>query len=345
MPSHSELTTRNAAILHAIVGAHIESGEPVASKAIARGGATPLSSASVRNIMAELCEQGFLSQPHTSAGRVPTAKAYESYARSLNSGRLVRSELERLKDELARPATIEARIMRTSHVLTEMTRGVGIAASIPASIQRLDQVELLALTERRVLMMVVTADHVVRQQVVTLDQPVTPDELQSIRGYVNRNFSGWKMDDARRELERRLENERAVYSAMQRTLAILYDRGLLDMGLKPEVHMEGAANLVGFDLHLTRERMRDLFRALEEKRRILELLNRFLERSGNTLTIRVGLGEMHPAMAELALVGTTVRRPSGLSTKVAVLGPMRMPYGRVIAAVQHVSAALQEADQ
>ena len=111
----------------------------------------------------------------------------------------------------------------------------------------------------------------------------------------------------------------------------------------PHVHMEGASNLLGLDLHLTREKMRELFHALEEKRRLMELLDRFLEQPPGELAVRVGLEEAHPAMRDLALIGMTIRLASGLPVKVAVLGPMRMNYERVIAAVLQTSRALESA--
>jgi heat-inducible transcriptional repressor len=111
----------------------------------------------------------------------------------------------------------------------------------------------------------------------------------------------------------------------------------------PAVHMEGASNLLGLDLHLTRETLRDLLRALEEKQRLIELLDRFLGLPPGELEVHVGLEQLHPAMRDLALVGISVRMPSGLPAKVAVLGHMRMHYERVMAAVLQTSRALEAA--
>ena len=115
------------------------------------------------------------------------------------------------------------------------------------------------------------------------------------------------------------------------------------MDTDPEVHMEGASNLLGLDLHLTREKLRELLHALEEKKRVMELLDRFLEQAPGELQVHVGLEEAHPAMKDLALIGMTIRMASGLPAKVAVLGPMRMQYERVMAAVLQTSRALENA--
>ena len=341
--SQTERRSRNQDILNAIVRAYIETGEPVGSNAVARLRKNPLSPASIRNAMADLADEGYLSQPHTSAGRVPTEKAFRSYVQSLSASRLATVESERLRQEFSDLHTIEERVERSSHLLMELTRNVGIVAAIPALEQELDQIELVPLADRRVLMILATRDRRVRNRVVALEESATPEELASIRNYVNRNFSGWRLGDARRELLRRMLDDRALYDAVMRKLHFLFQKGLLQVDDRPEVHMEGASNLLGLDLHLTREKMRELLHALEEKRRLIELLDRFLEQPAGELEIHVGLQEAHPAMQHLALIGMTVRLSSGLPAKVAVLGPMRMKYEYVMGAVLQTSLALESA--
>lgn len=335
------MTQREQEILHSIVECYIQTGEPVASRTIARQRRDGLSAATVRNVMADLCDEGYLSQPHTSAGRVPTEKAFRNYVQSLARGRLLMTELQRVLGELSRVETMEARVERSSRMLTEMTRGVGITAAIPASSQTLDQIELIGLSEQRVLMVVVTRDRAVRNRVVALDEFVSQDELASIRNYINRNFAGWTLAHIRADLERRLEQQNAVYDDLLKRVTLLYSKGLLDIELTPEIHMEGASNLVGLDLHLTREKLRDLFHTLEEKKRMLQLLDRFLEQSAGELAVQVGLADAHPSMRELSLIGMSIPLHAGSSARIAVLGPMRMNYGKAISAVYHMGQAFR----
>jgi len=182
---------------------------------------------------------------------------------------------------------------------------------------------------------------VVRNRVVTLNEPISHDDLISIRNYINRNYSGCALSDIRARLQARIEQTSAAYDAILRKLSLLYQQGLLDIDLAPEIHMEGASNLVGIDFHLTRERMRELFQALEEKRRVLDLLDQFLEAPEGQLCVRVGLSQAHPSMTELSLIGVSVVLPSGLGAKIAVLGPMRMDYRKAMSAVLHVGQAFQ----
>jgi heat-inducible transcriptional repressor len=333
------LSPRHIEVLHAIVQQYIDTGEPVASRAIARK--YPMSPASIRNMMADLLEEGYLSQPHTSAGRVPTELGFKSYVRTLLGSRIIQAELDRLHVEIQNAGGVEARIERSSKLLTEITRNFGIAAAIPNATQTLESVELIALPERRVLMVVITRDRLVRNKIIQIEDHIAQDDLHSIRNYINRNFSGWTLPSIHLELKRRMDLDSAAYDAILRRLNVLYTKGLLDLGVVPEVHFDGFENLIGLDLHLTRERMRELFRALEEKKRVVHLLERFLEQRDGELAIQVGLADVHPSMSELSLIGVRFGLANGLEARVAVLGPMRMNYHRAVSAVLHVGQAFR----
>ena len=195
------LSPRHLEVLHAIVQQYIETGEPVASRTIARK--YPMSPASIRNMMADLLDEGYLSQPHTSAGRVPTELGFQSYVGTVLGSRIIQAELDRLHVEIQNAGGVEARIERSSKLLTEITRNFGIAAAIPTGNQTLESVELIALPERRVLMVVITRDRLVRNKVIQIDDHIAQDDLHSIRNYINHNFSGWTLPCIHLELKRR----------------------------------------------------------------------------------------------------------------------------------------------
>src|SRR5580704_7738006 len=238
MPNVPPIKPRHLEILSAIVREYIETGEPVGSRTLSRHRSHTLSPASIRNAMADLADEGYLSQPHTSAGRVPTEKAFRYYVSSLTAARMAAADSDRLRSEFSGLDTVGAHVERSSHILVELTRNVGIAAALPALAQELDQIELVPLADQRVLIILVTRDHMVRNRVIALEQPASQDELMSIRNYVNRNFSGWQLGAARRELLRRILQERALYDAAQSQLHALCHKGLLDVDTSPEVHME-----------------------------------------------------------------------------------------------------------
>jgi heat-inducible transcriptional repressor len=339
------LPQRTIEVLHAIVQCYVETGEPVASRTIARRRKDQLSPATIRNIMADLADLGYLDQPHTSAGRVPTAKAFHHFAQSVAARTLVDSSVERFRDELVHYSSLDQRAEHASHVLTTLTRNVGIVAAIPASAQALDQIELVRLSEGRVLMVVVTRDGHVHNQVAHLHELIAQDDLASIRNYVNSNFSGWTLNAIRAELDILLRQERALYDSLLRRLQALYSQGLLSFGFTPRIYLEGTSNLVGLDLHLTKERLRELFRALEEKQRLIDLLDQFLDAGSGEVRVHVGLENAHPSMRELSLIGVTLELPGGGETRMAVLGPMRMNYPKVMSAVVQLGRVLQSLPQ
>jgi heat-inducible transcriptional repressor len=340
MSTEPKISARGAQILDSIVRAYIESGDPIASQQISKLRRHNLSAASVRGIMAELMADGFLQQPHTSAGRIPTSKAFQVYVQGLQSKRVQSSEVGRIRGELNDAGTVEEQVERSSHMLTEMTQSVGITAAIPTARQTLDHVELISLGGRRVLMIVVTRDHLVRRSPVSLDEPIAQEALDSIRNYINAHFSGWVISNVEHELRRRLEQASAAYDEILKHLTHLYAKGLLAIESEPEVRMEGAANLLGFQFHVTRERLREILQALDEKKRILQLLERFLDQqTPGEIGVQVGLGDAHPSLDDLSLIGLNIQLSSGLSARLAVLGPMRMDYERAVSAVLHVGRA------
>ncbi len=331
-------------ILHAIVEAYLDSGEAVSSSAIAQRrftGSSP-SSATVRNAMAELTELGFLTQPHTSAGRVPTPLAIQSYVSSLGQFKANPSEVAKLQQRLKSMHSLSERVEEGSHVLTGLTRNVGITASVPPASQMLHQVELLPLAARQYLMVVITSDRAVRNQVVSVYQDLRPEDLTEMRNYINQEFAGWTLADARRALTERLQDERNQYHSLLKRIEIFYAQGLFEGSEGPRVFLDGAAYLVGLDLHLTREKMRELFQALEQKQQVLQMLDQFLQGSDQTPAVQIGLAEAHPALSEFSLVGVHVPLGSGMTARVAVLGPLRLNYPRTIAAVMEVGQALAE---
>ena len=338
MNSEEGLSARESEILCSIVRAYIETGEAVGSRTLSKQRHDPLSPASIRNTMADLSDAGYLAQPHTSAGRIPTEKAFRVFVKSLPVRPPSSAHRDRILHRFNDAGSVQDRAECSSRILSELCRAVGIAAALPTAGLELDQVEFLPLSDHRILMVCITRDGQVHNRVVHVEQDIGTEDLASIRNFINWNFSGWRLPDIRRELLRRIELERDEYHEILQRVNLLYHKGLLDVERNTHVHMDGASNLVGLDLHLTKEKLRDLFRALEEKQRVLEILDRFLEQSNGQLGVYVGLEEAHPAMKELSLIGLTVDLPGGLVGRVAVLGPMRMDYERVISTVHQIGA-------
>jgi heat-inducible transcriptional repressor len=291
--------------------------------------------------MAELTEMGLLTQPHTSAGRLPAPAAIQFYVDALAPARGRRGDSAPWFWKLQSIDSWQDRVEESTHLLKDLTHNVSISAALPPASQVLHQVEFSPLGQKQYLMIVITGDRAVHNQTVTLERDLTIEDLAEIRNYVNREFSGWTFDEARQELEARMAEESNDYQALLRRVELFYSRGLLDFGPMTQVYLDGAAYLVGQDLQMTRERLRELFETLEQKKQILRLLDQYLNGVAGTPAVKVGLGEAHPSLADISLVGIEVPVEGGAKARVAVLGPLRLNYSRVISAVQEVSQALQ----
>ncbi|MBI3667134.1 MAG: heat-inducible transcription repressor HrcA [Acidobacteria bacterium] len=345
------LTGRNWEILTDIIRNYISTGEPVGSKSVSEQRKEKLSPASIRNVMAELESHGYLAHPHTSAGRLPTEKAIRLYVDTLSARRLRPFEADFVETNLRAASSLEERLDRSSHVLAALTHQVGIVVSAPLSEAVLERVQFLRLSERRLLVVLVARGDVVRDRIIRLAEEIPAEELERIANYVNQNFAGWKVSATRLEILRRIEEERAAYDAILRRLRLLYLEGFLRGDAMAQIYLDGTANLVESLPALDAERLRRLLQALEEKEKLIELLDECIRDdmrmsvqkgpAGESLCVRIGLEEAYPAMQGLALIGAACTLEPGLTGRIAVIGPTRMQYERVMSAVAHLAGLFQ----
>jgi heat-inducible transcriptional repressor len=345
------MTNRQREILMAIVEQYIATGEPVSSGAIARLenlGSAPASAATIRNEMAELAEQGLLEQPHTSAGRVPSAQAFRLYVEQLSGGKLGRlpgpstAELQsRIDNSLAGIAGAEALLERTSHVLAVLSSGVGLAMSAASSHDTLEHVHFSRLAERRVLAVVVTRSGMVRDRVLALDRELTMLELETAARFLNENFRGWSMERIRAELARLIETERSAYQQMMEAAQKLWNQTVGAAAGGQAVFVDGVANLLG--LPEDRARLREMLTALETKERLIELLNAYIDARQESVRVVFDLEQHAPEMAGLVLIAAPARVAGENLGSVGVIGPKRMNYPSNMNAVAYVAQMLERA--
>ena len=346
----NDLTTRQREILNAIVEQYIATGEPVSSGAIARLESLacgPASSATIRNEMAELAEQGLLEQPHTSAGRVPSARAFRFYVEQLTSSQRSRVsapsvELQsRIETSLSGIAGAEALLERTSHVLAVLSSGVGLAMSTASSHETLEHVHFSRLAERRVLAVVVTRSGMVRDRVLALDRDLAMLELETAARFLNENFRGWSMERIRTELARLIETERSTYQQMMEAAQQLWNQTVGAAAGEQAVFVDGVANLLG--LPEDRARLREMLTALETKERLVELLNAYIDARQESVRVVFDLEQQAPEMAGLVLIAAPARVGGENLGSVGVIGPKRMDYPGNMNAVAYVAQMLERA--
>jgi heat-inducible transcriptional repressor len=334
------LPPRSRQILTAVIESYIESGEPVGSHTIAarQGNRDGLSAATIRNVMAELAEQGLLEQPHTSAGRIPTARAFRYYAQQSMGGTAVLTgeSRARLDDDLAGIQSPNEFLERTTRILAALSSGVGVAMRTPAEDDAMEHVHFQKLASGQVLAIMVMRSGTVRDRVLALDRDLTPLDLETSARYLNDNFRGFTLERARAELARRLESERSEYDRLMQSLRQISQAGVFrSVPVSPEVFIEGVSNLVVSETD--RERLRQLLAALEEKQRLVTLLNAYVNSQSETVQIVVGLEDAHPEMRNLVLIATPARVAGESVGALAVIGSTRMRYDHTIGAVQYAA--------
>jgi heat-inducible transcriptional repressor len=341
------ITTRQREILTAIVESYIATGEPVSSGTLAQTAfSKAISSATIRNEMAELADAGLLDQPHTSAGRIPSAEAFRLYVSNLTGNQLAknpsRSALQtQIDTSFAGVAGASALLERTSHVLAALSSGVGLAIGAAASTDLLEHIHFSRLTERRVLAVVVTRSGVVRDRVLALDQDLSSVQLETAANFLNDHFRGWNIDRVRSELARRLEHERSAYQRLSDAVELWSRTIPSDTVQQRAVYIDGVANLIG--LPEDRDRLRAMLAALEEKQRLIELLNAYVDARQDSVRVIFDLEERVPGMEGLVLIAAPARVASGPSDSlgtVAILGPKRMNYHSAIDAVGYIAQLL-----
>jgi len=326
---------REREILTAIVETFIATGEPVGSRTLARTSREGLSAATIRNVMADLADAGFLDQPHTSAGRVPSTEAYRYYVEQLSGETRLSHENESIiQDTLTGVTDVQEFMERTSHVLSLISRSVGVTVASSGPRNALEHVYFSRLSDQKVLAVVVTRSGVVRDRVLRLDLPQS--ELDLAARYINENFRGWMMEDMRAEIARRLEKERSEYDRLMGSIAKLYQQGALTTTEPPEaVFVEGAANLVTGEED--RQRLQDMLRTLEEKEKVVKLLGAYLDTKQEAVRVVIGLDQTMPSMRNFVLIGAPARVGGEVMGSLAVIGPTRLDYQHTMSAVSYIA--------
>ena len=353
--AETRVSPRERLVLTAIIELYIATGEPVASQAVARAFADRegMSSATIRNVMASLGETGMLDQPHTSAGRVPTAAAFRYYVEQITQSGRVASGVEappsshspvgsltdhqrkQIEDSFTGIASTHEYLERTSQVLALLSSGVGVALASATAAQVLEHIHFSRLGVGRVLAVLVTQSGVVQDRVLTLDRETSHVELETAARYLNENFRGWLVDRIRAEMARRVEAERAAYRQMLSSVEELCRKGALAGEGDATLFVDGMANLIATEMD--RERLRQMLVALETKQRLVELLNAYVDGRQQEVRVVVGLEQASPAMQDLVLIGSSARLGNSNRGTVAVIAPTRIQYQEMIQAVRYIA--------
>jgi heat-inducible transcriptional repressor len=336
----AELDSRAREVLREIVMQHVSTGEAISSRSLAKCGRFPLSPASLRNVMADLEDLGYLQQPHTSAGRVPTDRGYRFFIDHLMQSRAL-SPRDRavIDDQVGHASEMDEMLQLTSRLLSKLSDQVGVVF-MPNLLQfTMRSMDFILVAEGKILCVIVGTNGVVVNKVIETRQAFTRDELQKISRYITGEYFGLTLDAIRRRLVRMTEEERAQSDPMlQKTIAIGIEAVNDVTPVEHELYVEGATSILMKPEFADTVSLRKTFLALQEKQKLIELLETCLVEDG--LQILIGSEADFTQVHNFSIVARRYGTGSSPLGMVGILGPMRMEYARMAPIVDYLGRAL-----
>lgn len=319
--------------------AYIEQGEPVSSLWLASHG-FGVSSATLRNVMARLEELGYVRQPHTSAGRVPTDLGYRSYVDQLLVDRRTPRPAPDMEERLRRAGTIEDVFSHASQEISRASHQIGFAI-VPANDATFEHVDFVALDAGKILVVLVSAGGQISHRVIEPDERYAADELQSAANFLNSEFRGCSLSDVRRAVLDRLREERTLYDELMARALRLASSTFDGLEPEPAMFIQGASLLFelasGEDPEKTLATMKSLMQMIEEKSRLMRLIDACLDGAG--LAVVIGTEHQDPDFQPFSVVASPYLDGRRRGT-VGVIGPTRMRYSRAISVVESLSRTI-----
>jgi heat-inducible transcriptional repressor len=340
------LPERAQLLLRVLIESYIRDGQPVGSRALSRESGLQLSSATIRNVMADLEDLGFVSSPHTSAGRVPTDKGYRFFVDTLlqvqkldaAEAAEIRRQFE-VSRESAREDSSKDLIATVSQLLSSVTQLAGVV-TLPRSEQaQITQIEFVALSENRVLVVLVFNDREVQNRIIQLERYYSPDELKRASNYLNEQFRGRSPLQVRQEILRQLSETRAHLNQIMVDAITMAQQVFETEGPEQlQYVIKGETNLMGVAQLSSVEKLRRLFEAFNEKRDFLHLLDQSLRADG--VQIFIGHESGYQILDDCSLVTAPYVNGDSVVGVLGVIGPTRMAYERVIPIVDMTAKLL-----
>jgi heat-inducible transcriptional repressor len=337
------LDERSGEVLKSLIQSHIETGEPVGSESLARVLSRPLSSATVRNIMAELERLGLLDHPHTSAGRVPTDEGYRYYVDSLMGKAPLRArDAAAIRTGMRREGSPQDVIENACHLLSLLSHNVAFVLAPDIAQTSLRQIDFVRLPHPRVLVVIVGASGLITNKVVEVEDELTTEDLRECANYLNAHFAGLRLSEVRTRLLALMQEEKALYDSLLKKVLSVGAPALAGEG-QGSVYLDGASNILEKGEFEDRARMHTLFRTFEEKSRLVRILNACLSDEG--VRILIGHENPEPEFHDTSLVAASYPIDGESLWGVGVVGSTRMEYARVVALVDHVAREIARALQ
>ncbi|QDF97978.1 heat-inducible transcriptional repressor HrcA [Azoarcus sp. DD4] len=334
------LDARSQILLKTLIERYIAEGQPVGSRALSRYSGLELSPATVRNVMSDLEEMGFIASPHTSAGRVPTALGYRFFVDALLTVHpMERARVQALKGQLM-PDQPQRLISSASHLLSDLTQFAGVVVAPRKEAVRIRQIEFISLSETRILLIIVTTAGDVQNRILLTRRAYSASELSGAAIYLNEHFAGLSFDEIRERIQDELKQ---LHSDMSELMTATVEAGTEAVAeTESNYVISGETNLLDVeDLSSNMSRLRELFKLFEQKTGLMQLLD--LSNRAQGVQIFIG-GESGLAPLDGCSVITAAYEVDGeVVGSVGVIGPTRMAYDRVIPIVDITARLLSNA--
>ncbi|UCF68845.1 MAG: heat-inducible transcription repressor HrcA [Acidobacteriota bacterium] len=336
------LDPRSCESLRIIVEEHIRTGEPVSSRRVSRLHSEKLSAATIRNLMAELTERGFLAQPHTSAGRVPSDRGYRYFVDEVltRRQRISQREVRRIEDALLSSHQMDHMLAHAGRMIGELTGQVGIVLSPDVEQAILEHADFVRVSARRVVAIFVSRSGMVIHRVIDLEEDLSQAQLDRIASHLKDHFLGLSLPEVHRRIIDALRHDREWLEKFGRpvlaTLMRLFEGAIPEHG--SELILEGTSHLLQMPEFRDLARLRVVLETLEERTRLLKLLDDCLRSQG--VKVIIGSEADDPGLAPISVVASPYRAGRKMRGLVGVVGPRRMAYARAVALVDHFARTL-----
>jgi len=335
----AKLTDRGQKILEAIIEEYIATAQPVGSKALTQNQGIKLSPASVRNVMAELEELGYLVSPHTSAGRIPTEKGYRFYVDTiLRVSEMDRSQKDQIELHYRQQGLQMTDMLReASRTLSSISHYTGLVMipRLKATIFR--HIEFVKLSPRLILAVFLTQSGLVQNKLVEVDEDLSPRELEKITNYLNQTMTGLSIQDVRTRIITEMAQEKALYDQLMRRAFTLSSAALVDES-NGDVIIEGTSRFLEQPEFSDLDCMKRIVQTFEQKSALVELLDRGLETKG--VQVIIGSETEHTELSDCSLITAAYSGKRGTLGTLGVIGPNRMPYATIIPIVDYTASLI-----
>jgi heat-inducible transcriptional repressor len=340
------LTERQRQLLRTLVRLYIREGQPIGSRTLVQESGVPVSPATVRSMMAELEDRGFVATPHTSAGRVPTVRAYRFFIDTLVTMQPPHGdELQAMRAQLDPDMSTPELLTAASNLLSRVTHQAGLVTMPRADAGSLRHVEFLPLAGHRVLVILVLDEREVQNRIIHTEREYTEEELRSAANYVNNRFAGMALGDIREQLLAGMRDTRVSIDQLLDTAISLASRALATEEREPGYVVAGQSHLLDRASTEGMARLRELFEAFQQQKDILHLMERSARADG--VQIFVGEEAGFEPLIDFSLITAPYRTAGRTVGVLGVIGPTRMAYERIIPVVditaRMLSAALRGA--